>query len=91
MDANRQANMLYHARWAGKNIALEYPPVREVQDEATIIPRHIPRDHVGAISEAITLCVAEILQAWLDAGSEREVTMEELLEPITLHVQDWSL
>jgi hypothetical protein len=49
----------------------------------------IPADNAEAISDYITLVVAEILQAWLDAGSEREVTLEELFGPIYDHVKGW--
>lgn len=68
----------------------------------TILERHypcpedapiggIPPAHVEAVSDYITLVVAEILQAWLGAGSEREVTLEELGPHVLDHVKGWSL
>jgi molybdopterin biosynthesis enzyme MoaB len=52
--------------------------------------RTIPDDGVKDISAVITLVVAQILQAWLDAGSERDVTIEALNEVIENHVAEWS-
>jgi hypothetical protein len=43
------------------------------------------------VAEDITLVVAEILQSWLDAGSERDVTFEDLGPAITDHVKGWAV
>lgn len=50
----------------------------------------VDKEHVREVAEGITEVVAEILQAWLDAGSEREVTMEDLGPVIEEHVKGWS-
>jgi hypothetical protein len=63
-------------------------PAPKDWDAVTKFPIHA--EHVDAISDYITLVVAEILQAWLDAGSERDVTLEELGPHITDHVKGWS-
>lgn len=50
----------------------------------------IPDTHAAAISEEITAVVAQILQSWLNAGSERDVTLEELYDPIAAHISGWT-
>ena len=65
----------------GDNLRLAYPPNRAL---------FVPAQHVEAIADEITAVVAEILQAWLDAGSERDVTFEELGPVILDHVKGWS-
>lgn len=52
-------------------------------------PGAIPPGAGEAVADAIVSVVAEILQAWLDAGSEREVTDEQIGECITDHVLGW--
>lgn len=42
------------------------------------------------VADDIVLLVAEMLQAWLDAGSEREVTEEEIGEAMRDHCRGWS-
>lgn len=51
----------------------------------------IPAEAAEPIADTITMVVAEILQAWLDAGSERDVTLEELGPSILAHVRDWAV
>lgn len=51
----------------------------------------IPQEYVDDITDHITLYIAEILQAWLDAGSERENTQEELYTPIRDHIATWAV
>jgi hypothetical protein len=50
----------------------------------------IPFEHAEQLGQVLTRMIAEILQAWLDAGSEREVTDEELGPVIVEHVWGWS-
>lgn len=49
----------------------------------------IQPEHVEEVADYITLVVAQILQAWLDAGSERDVTLEELGPHIEDHIRMW--
>lgn len=51
----------------------------------------IPKEDTDDVADTITLVVAQILQSWLDAGSERDVTMEELGDPIRTHVKGWAV
>lgn len=53
-------------------------------------PRAIPRADVDEISDVITMVVAQILQSWLNAGSERDVTYEELGPEIRTHLIGWA-
>lgn len=52
----------------------------------------IPTDKVDAIAEDILTVIAEILQSWINAGSERDVTMENdaLLAALTEEVRGWT-
>jgi hypothetical protein len=61
-------------------------PVRETPDRVPTIPAEYADD----IADQITAVVAEIIQQYLDAGSERENTMEELGPVIADHVKSWS-
>ena len=76
-----------HANAIGDILVRRFPPV--VADGMTDACA-IPVEAVWAVSEEISLVVANILQAWLDAGSERENTMEELIGPIEDHIRSWS-
>lgn len=49
----------------------------------------ITSDSSTPIAEEICYIVAEMLQVWLDAGSERESTMEEIFPAIHDHVASW--
>jgi hypothetical protein len=60
-----------------------------LEREYPAVDRGIPAEHADTISDEICLVVANILQAWLDAGSEREVTLEDLYGPINDHVKGW--
>jgi hypothetical protein len=53
--------------------------------------RAIPNYAVDEISEHLTGFIAEVLQTWLDAGSERDVTLENLYDPIRREVASWSV
>ena len=46
---------------------------------------------MDTISEHLTGFIAEVLQAWLDAGSERDVTLENLYDPIHKEVGSWAV
>jgi hypothetical protein len=52
--------------------------------------RMIPYAACGAIAEQLTMVIAEVIQAWIDAGSERDVTLEELTPIIERHLVGWS-
>lgn len=56
-------------------------------------PVAIPSDKVEEIVDGFTIVIAEALQAWLDAGSEREVTYENeaLHEALTQEVLGWAM
>jgi len=69
----------------GHHLSDVFPPV-ESNAGLTIDPMY-----VRPIADNITLVVAEILQSWLDAGSERDVTLEELGPVIEDHVRQWAV
>jgi len=73
-----------HASAIGEILANDAPP-----DTSLGYPT-IPDDRADEIADSITLVVAQILQSWLDAGSERENTVEELGDPIREHVRSWT-
>ena len=52
----------------------------------------VPHESVEPIADAMQAIIAEALQAWIDAGSEREVTMEneQLREALVAEVFGWS-
>jgi hypothetical protein len=54
--------------------------------------RFIPQNHVEDIAIALQGVIAEVIQAWIDAGSERDVTMEneELFRAIYDELKGWS-
>jgi galactitol-specific phosphotransferase system IIC component len=76
--------IISHASVIGNHLANVFPSV--MSDGAQLIPANA----VTPVADVITLVVAEILQAWLNAGSERDVTLEELGPAIEAHVRDWS-
>jgi hypothetical protein len=66
---------------------------------ATITPRVeidgarlIPADHLADITEMLVLAIAEAIQPWIDAGSERDAVMEneELHAVILEELKGWS-
>jgi hypothetical protein len=65
----------------GELLVKQYPP-----NPGTL---GVPSQHAVFVSNDITAVVAEILQSYLDAGSERDVTIEELGPAIEAHVQSW--
>jgi uncharacterized protein YicC (UPF0701 family) len=67
-------------------------PARSAIDPAELAEGDIgliPAEASEEVAEIITDVVAEILQAWLNAGSERDVTGEELGPVILEHVKGW--
>jgi hypothetical protein len=60
-------------RSLGSALTSLYPPVSMDDDGPT---NCIPDPAVPIIALAVMTLVAEVLQAYIDAGSEREVTME---------------
>jgi hypothetical protein len=73
-----------HATAIGDALEREYP--LEYRDSAS----YVPTGGADEIADTITYVVAQILQSWLNAGSERDVTMEELGPAITDHVRGWT-
>lgn len=79
----------------GSVLAARYPMI-EVDGEMKKVAegelgcKMIPGEHYEKIAEELTLFLANVLQSWLDAGSERDVTMEELGPVIEEHVRGWS-
>lgn len=73
-----------HAQAIGNHLADVYPPAyREGYPT-------VPSEHLDAITEEVTLVVAEIIQAWIDAGSERDAVMEELSPHIRNELKGWT-
>lgn len=62
-----------HGRALGTTLTTFYSPVSLEDDGPT---NCIPDPAVPIIAVAVMTLVAEVLQAYIDAGSEREVTME---------------
>lgn len=54
--------------------------------------REVPREDVDGLTFLFVDLIAEILQSYLDAGSEREVTYEDepLYQAIYNHILDWT-
>jgi len=77
-------HILTLARQIGDELEHRYPTV--TIDNAPAIPY----DSVDALADDLALVLAEILQSWLDAGSERDVTLEELTDPIRQHLLGWT-
>lgn len=76
------------ARLIGNELERTYPAV----DNPDVGAPAIPAEAVEDITETLQLVIAEVIQAWIDAGSEREVTLE--CEPLYLalrnHLYGWS-
>lgn len=49
----------------------------------------IPQSAVEDLTEILVSFAANLIQGWLDAGSERDVTYEELEGPIRQHIAGW--
>lgn len=54
-------------------------------------PPSINREHLEELTDHLIMVIAEVIQAWIDAGSEREVTMEneELRKAIHNELEGW--
>lgn len=79
--------ILDHAREIGDLIESTFPKVLLLPDSSI---GAVPMKHAEQVAELITDVVAEILQSFLDAGSERDVTLEELGPVIVDHVKGWA-
>lgn len=55
----------------------------------TSSPQSMPKEHIDAISELVIDVVCRIEQAWLNAGSERDVTIDNLGPHIEEHMKGW--
>lgn len=77
---------------AGAALEAAYPRVSAIPDEPQdeFGPGLIPHTGVEDVAEGLTTLISEALQCWLDAGSEREVTAEELGPQIAEHLKGWS-
>lgn len=65
-------------------LRIRYPAVELENHDA------IPLWGCEPIAHHLTMVIAEVIQAWIDAGSERDVTLEELFDPIYQHLVGWS-
>jgi len=63
---------------------------KEARKDPNFLSHVIPDEVVEPLSEHLTLFIAQVLQSWIDAGSERDVTLEELYEPIEEHIKSWA-
>lgn len=50
----------------------------------------VPSEHLEGIEYVLTATIAEVIQAYIDAGSERDVTHEELGPEILKHLKEWT-
>lgn len=50
----------------------------------------IPSNYAANIADVLTTVVAEVVQAYIDAGSERDATFEELGPAILDHINGWT-
>ena len=85
MEHEEAAHIICHATMIGQILEHHHPT------RIDGITRGIPEEDVGEVADVITLVVAQILQSWLDAGSERDVTLEELGPHILDHVKGWTV
>lgn len=88
----------------GRALAERYPPIRPKERIARGgrgTPERraeyeelgwgiMPSKHCDDIAEAFTTLIAEAITEWLDVGSEREATLEELGPVIAEHLLGWS-
>jgi hypothetical protein len=70
----------------GKALTDKAPPV------AREVGKFIPAEHLDLITESLVAMIAETIQAWIDAGSERDAVMEnyELYDTIRAELRGWS-
>lgn len=90
MNGEKHNRVIKMAQEIGDILESEFPAIQTGDDPDDQTCRMIPGEHVDEISDYITLVVAQILQGWLNAGSERDVTIEELTDPIREHVKGWA-
>lgn len=80
-------SMRPHVEAIADILSKRYPAVPHRMDDS--IPT-IPSKYCEAIATQLTMVVAEVIQSWIDAGSERDVTLEELQPEIEKHLIGWS-
>ena len=88
-DAIEQ-NFLEHARSMGRLLLLKWPATEVPMGPGLTPQQVVPKAHADEIADLITLGVAEMIQAYIDAGSEREVTMENLGPHIAEEIHSWT-
>jgi len=73
----------------GNAIKAKYPAVMPLGTDG---PACIPGDNLEEITEAMMTALAEAVQSWIDAGSERDAFMDnDRLEfELGAELQDWS-
>lgn len=86
MDNADACQIVGHATMIGDLLEKNHPRVMLDGTGCGAVPKADVKDVAGVI----TMVVAQILQSWLDAGSERDVTMEELGPVIEEHVDGWA-
>lgn len=71
----------------GDALARQFPPLHHPTNGPCI-----PFNHLDAITEGFMLVIAEAIQSWIDAGSEREAVMEaeDLHAAIHDELRSWS-
>lgn len=76
----------------GAAMATQYEPVPHMDEEGQQIGglSMIPGGAVEDISDGLSTLIAEVIAWFLNAGSEREVTLEELGPVIAEHLRGWS-
>lgn len=85
VDAARHA-AISAADLVGKVIEERIP-----QESGSLSHGFVPDRAVEPLTDAIVTFAAELLQTYLDAGSERDVTDEDLRPTIEKHVKEWTL
>lgn len=71
----------------GETLATNYPAVQHPDNLGCV-----PAAHLDALTDHLLVMLAETIQSWIHAGSERDVTIsdEELYIAIRNHLKEWS-
>jgi len=82
-------------RKCGDSLTDFFPPVPVVAEDPApheVCPMGIPDPAVPVICEAVMTFVAELIQSYIDAGSEREATMENevLFQALEGEIGGWA-
>jgi hypothetical protein len=59
-------------------------------EEGIPLPSYVPYEHVDGIAAFLSNVVAELLESYLDAGSEREAIVEDIFPAVHDLVLDWT-